>query len=77
MTYEPSLRDWMPSHLPAFRKVIQDASRDVLARIGDTANIFWQPDSDNHPQQLAYDLAEQVDIMGYGGKVLPQHFFSP
>lgn len=39
---------------------------DIIENNGDTT--IWQPDPDNAPQCLAYELADVVDELGYGGR---------
>lgn len=43
-------------------------ARRGLGRVKVQSATQWQPDPDNAPQCLAYELADKVDELGYGGQ---------
>lgn len=56
--------------LSAYQKNVQQFLSALVADDPDelNSNVTWQPDPRNAPQCLAYELASQVDEMGYGGQ---------
>ena len=59
-----------PTKNPLIATPEQALARKLYARLTAPADhaSLWQPHPDNIPQQMAYDLAMQVDELGYGGQ---------
>jgi len=43
----------------------RDELKQLFSKMG---KVMWTPHPDNEPQQRAYDLADKVDELGYGGQ---------